>query len=221
MDGTGELFAPLIKSIDQRINTRIVAYPTDEPLSYEALEARVRATLPDEKPFVLLGESFSGPIAISIAATPPKNLMGLILSCTFARRPLPWLSPFFNLTKHLPLEHAPHALIEHALMGKFATDALRTSLRRALASLQAQTLRMRASEAISVDYREKVSQIKTPCMYLQAGHDRVIPRRCGNEIVGANGNTKLLQIDGPHFLLQTKPHECAITIVDFVRTLVK
>ncbi|UUZ51553.1 alpha/beta hydrolase [Massilia sp. B-10] len=49
----------------------------------------MRSRLPPAEPYFLLGESFSGPVAIALAAERPPMLLGLILSCTFARNPLP------------------------------------------------------------------------------------------------------------------------------------
>ena len=85
MDGTGELFEPLAQAMERRDAIDVVRYPGTEPLGYDELERLVRAQLPAGQPFVLLGESFSGPLAISIAASPPPGLRGLILCCSFAR----------------------------------------------------------------------------------------------------------------------------------------
>ena len=86
LDGTGKLFANFLAVLPPTIEARVIDYPTDEPLTYEQLELRVRAALPSDRPFVLLGESFGGPIAIRIAASPPPGLAGLILCGTFASR---------------------------------------------------------------------------------------------------------------------------------------
>jgi hypothetical protein len=51
-----------------------IAYPADVALGYRELETFARAALPRDAPFVLIGESFSGPVAISIAANPPPNV---------------------------------------------------------------------------------------------------------------------------------------------------
>src|SRR5687768_1455482 len=103
MDGTGLLFADFVAALGAQVETQVLRYPPDEILGYAELEARVRAALPTDRPLVLLGESFSGPIAISIAATPPPNLRGLILCCTFARFPLP--ASIKALAKLLPTPH--------------------------------------------------------------------------------------------------------------------
>src|SRR6516162_3575503 len=89
LDGTGLLFRGFLKTLDPAILTAVVSYPPDRDMDHAGLEAVVRASLPTQEPFVLLAESFSGPIAIAIAASRPAGLRGLILSCSFARNPCP------------------------------------------------------------------------------------------------------------------------------------
>ncbi len=60
-----------------------IGYPHDRVLDADGLEAFAREQLPGDRPFVLLGESFSGPIALRIAADPPPMLRALVLSTTF------------------------------------------------------------------------------------------------------------------------------------------
>ena len=91
LDGTGKLFAGFIRAIGADAKVQVIAYPHDEPLGYGELEALVRAALPTDRRYVLLGESFSGPLAIRLAADPPRGLAGVILCGTFAKNPFPWL----------------------------------------------------------------------------------------------------------------------------------
>jgi pimeloyl-ACP methyl ester carboxylesterase len=85
MDGTGDLFAPLVAALGPHMRTVIVRYP-DEPLDYASDEEIARAALPIGHPFILLGESFSGPIAVSIAASAPRGSRAYI----FAPRRTGW-----------------------------------------------------------------------------------------------------------------------------------
>jgi pimeloyl-[acyl-carrier protein] methyl ester esterase len=69
MDGTGAMFAGFASSPEEEHRPIIVSYPEDQPLGYRDLEALARTFVPTNEPFILLGESFSGPIAISLAAS--------------------------------------------------------------------------------------------------------------------------------------------------------
>ena len=74
LDGTGKLFAEFLEALDLGSSAQVVPYPPDIPLGYDELETLVRAALPAHGPFIILGESFSGPLAIRIAARPPPAL---------------------------------------------------------------------------------------------------------------------------------------------------
>src|ERR1700749_187537 len=87
--GTGLLFQPLLAALPPNINPIVVRYPGDRDLTYEQLLPLALNAIPKTGPFLLLGESFSGPLATMIAAQPPTNLVGLILCATFVTRPWP------------------------------------------------------------------------------------------------------------------------------------
>ena len=88
MDGTGILFEPFLESLPESISPIVVTYPCDMPLSYAELLQVIEAKLPSAEPFIVLGESFSGPLALRIAASCPPGLKGLVLSASFARNPI-------------------------------------------------------------------------------------------------------------------------------------
>ena len=90
MDGTGLMFGPILPFLEG-LDPRVVRYPA-ELTSYPDCLAFARAQLPLDRPFLLLGESFSGPIAIALAAERPEGLQGLVLCVTFARNPSPGLA---------------------------------------------------------------------------------------------------------------------------------
>jgi len=77
LDGTEVLFGPLVRSAPQGIEVSAVTYPRGPANRYEDLLPRVRKSLPQDRPFYLLGWSFSGPLALMAAERPPL-LSGVI-----------------------------------------------------------------------------------------------------------------------------------------------
>lgn len=151
LDGTGKLFSDFVRVIGSEIDVQIVAYPTDEPLGYEELEARVRAALPRDRPFVLLGESFSGPIAIRIAANPTANLAGVILCGSFAKNPYPlfgWAQP---LAAYFPVKSLPRWLRAPLMWGSMAPGRAPDRLTRAMAEVSEVVIRHRIAALLAVD----------------------------------------------------------------------
>src|SRR6185369_2945536 len=87
MDGTGILFEPLLEILPPELEAQVVSYPTHKPCGYEELAGLVAAALPKDGPFIILGESFSGPLAIMAAHAQPPGLKGIVLCASFARSP--------------------------------------------------------------------------------------------------------------------------------------
>jgi pimeloyl-[acyl-carrier protein] methyl ester esterase len=97
MDGTGLLFEPLIAALPASITPIVVRYPGDRMLNCDELLPIALAALPREGSFVLLGESFSGPLAVRVAAMQPAGLVGLILCATFITKPWRIVGPIVRL----------------------------------------------------------------------------------------------------------------------------
>jgi pimeloyl-[acyl-carrier protein] methyl ester esterase len=222
LDGTGKLFGEFVKVLDPRIRAVVVAYPTDQPLGYEALEARVLGvldTLPRKQPFVLLGESFSGPLAIRIAARAPAGLSGLILSASFAKNPFPWLAWARPLAAYLPVKSLPRWVRAPLMWGSLSPDRAPSQMERAMSAVSAAVIRQRIAALLRVDETQALRRIKIPTLVLFARRDRVIPGAATRWIAKVLPHAQLVEIDAPHLLLQTRPHECAAAVLRFLRSL--
>lgn len=199
----------------------MVRYPSDQALDYAALTSLVRDLLPTEGPFVVLGESFSGPIAITLAAEAPPRMQGLILCCTFARNPYPGLAPLKHLLPLMPLGALPTTALDAALLGKWATPALRAVAAQAVRQVAPNVLRARMRAALSVDVRPQLAQLEMPCLYLQASHDRLVPPSAAKLIEATLPSTVVMPLAAPHGLLQTVPAAAALAVSSFIEGLVR
>jgi pimeloyl-ACP methyl ester carboxylesterase len=216
MDGTGVLFSDFVRALGTDADVTVVRYSADQPGGYQALEQFVRSLLPRDRPFVLIAESFSGPIAITIAASAPEGLIGLVLCCSFARNPAPLFSSFSQLVGLLPIKRVPVSLLSYLLAGRFATPSLRKSLKHALESVSGPVLRARVRAVLEVDVSSKLKQINLPILYLRASEDRVVKRSASELIVRLAMRGRIVELEAPHFLLQTAPIEAAVAIRRFM-----
>jgi pimeloyl-[acyl-carrier protein] methyl ester esterase len=219
LDGTGKLFSEIVKALEGRVATRIIDYPKDVPLGYDELEVLVRAALPDDRPFVLLGESFSGPLAIRIAAHPPQGLCGLILCVTFARNPYPWAAWVKPLAAHMPLKSFPRWLRAPLMWGSKDPNRAPSQTQRAMAGVSVEVVRRRIAALLAVDESGALRRVTKPVLVLRATRDRVVPRSAAEWIMRGAAHAQRVDIDGPHLLLQTRPAECATAIQSFMRAL--
>jgi pimeloyl-ACP methyl ester carboxylesterase len=220
LDGTGKLFREFVRTLGSDIDAQIVSYPKDEPLGYEELEGLARAALPHDRPFVLLGESFSGPIAIRIAAEPPKGLVAVILCGTFAKNPYPlfgWAGP---LAARFPIKSLPRWVRAPLMWGSISPDHAPDQSTRAMAEVSEVVIRHRIAALLAVDESPALARIMLPMLVLHARRDLVIPHSATRGIVKIARHAQLIEIDGPHLLLQTRPVECAAAVMEFIRTII-
>lgn len=216
LDGTGKLFSELLRVLGPGSDAQVIAYPTDQPLGYAQLEARVRAALPTDRRFVVLGESFSGPIAIRIAADPPPGLAGLVLCATFAKNPYPLFAWARPLAAWFPVKSLPRWLRAPLMWGSSAAARAPAPLNRAMAGVSQEVIRHRIAALLAVDASEALARIRLPILVLQAARDLVVPRSATHWILETAPHARLIEIDGPHLLLQTRPEQCAAAVQRFL-----
>lgn len=219
LDDSGDFFDALRRQLPPQWRTHVVPYPGDQALGYRELSRLVQAALPGEGPIVLLAESFSGPVAIQVAAARPPGLVGVVLCATFARNPRPMLKPLQGLLRWAPVRAAPMGLLSRWLLGPDANGAWAERIRQAMNKCSATVLRARAREALLVDVRKQLADIQVPVLYLQAVRDSVVPDAALADMQRVLPGIRVARIEGPHFLLQARPGTCAERIVVFVESL--
>jgi pimeloyl-ACP methyl ester carboxylesterase len=215
MDGTGDLFDDFVAELGTECRSLVIRYPVDVPLGYAELGDLIQASLPPDEPFVLLAESFSGPLAIAVASTSPPGLTGLILCCTFIRNPVPVLSRLEALVGLLPVSSGLLPLLHPLLFGSAPSPQLRSALKTAVRKVSAKVFRRRLREVLNVDYSKKLRQVSVPVLYLRAGQDRLLPTSVPAQFSGMQ-RFELRSVSGPHLLLQVEPQASAAIVMQFV-----
>ncbi|MEL7312731.1 MAG: alpha/beta fold hydrolase [Pseudomonadota bacterium] len=211
-DGTGALFHRFRDRCE--LETQVVSYPPDEILGYADLEDFVRKALPRNRSFILVAESFSGPIATSIASKAPEGLVGLVLCASFIVSPVSYLRPFSAVLGVLPTAIPPF-LLSTFLMGRFRSDDLLAETQRSINEVRPDVLRHRLQEVLRVDYRTRMRKVKAPALYLRATEDRVVSQAASRHFRQHCSHGKVVDIKAPHFLLQCCPRPAAARIQQF------
>ena len=200
LDGTGKLFNEFIRELGARWETQVIGYPTDVPLGYEDLEERVRTVLPD-RPFILLAESFSGPIGIRIAARAPPGLVGVVLCGTFAKNPFPWLGWARPLAAFLPLKSLPRWIRSPLMWGSMTATRAPVRAQRAIAVVSGRVVRRRIAALLGVDAAAALMRITVPVLVLYARGDRIVPVKATQVILSHLPTAQVVAIDGPAFIV--------------------
>ncbi len=224
LEGTGDLFEPLLQVLHSPLIPQVVSYPTDRVLSYDELFQFVDRTLPKVEPFVVLADSFSGPIALHVAAQSFPNLQGVILCASFISNPFPW---FFAWVPYVPQPlveritqlDPPDMLIRLFAAGSDSPQTLLRLFHATKKKLASKVIASRLQAILHLDARENLRRCVVPVLYLRATHDRLVSARCLEEMRLIRPDLQVVEINSPHFLLQRRPKEAVSAINKFVEML--
>jgi pimeloyl-ACP methyl ester carboxylesterase len=219
LHGTAGLLDDFRAALGADVEVQVVEYPRDQVLDHAQLAALVRPRLPLGRPFVLLGESFSGPVALLLAAQHPPGLRGLVLSTTFASGPRPSLAGLAHYARALPASAMPMWLVSFWLLGKWATPKLRERFAQVLHEVSPDVLTERFIACAGVDVRETLPKINVPVLYLRARRDRLVPPTAGEQVAAGAKQVRILDFDAPHCLLQAIPAQAARVVREFAGVL--
>lgn len=217
LDGTGLLFDPLVQVLPSHLSPVVISYPNDKSLSYAELASLVKQQLPVNGDYVLLGESFSGPVAIEISATHPANLKALVLSTTFVSNPALVPQSMSSLLHGLFFRlELPQFVINRYLLGKKPPIPLVETFRRALRTVPPAVLAFRMRNVMNTDVRRPFAACSLPILYLLATHDRLVKRRSLAQMQEIKPEMSCVEIEGPHLLLQREPSRCVEAIAHYL-----
>lgn len=216
MDGTGRLFASLVSQLAPTIEGRVVAYPRDQVLGYDDLLAQVREAAPRTGRWFVLGESFSGPLALRLAAEKPAGLGGVILAASFVTAPLRVPRWLHGLARPGMFLAGMHGLAGRVLGTGDGEAGLHAAFVAANAAVAPAVLARRAREILAVDLTQVAMCVDVPVLALAARRDRVVGAREVAEIQRMLPRATVAWLDAPHLVLQTRAAEAAAAIARFV-----
>ena len=218
LDGTGILFNPLIDALPDNTDSLIIDYPANEKLSYSKLVDYVIDQLPNEK-FVLVGESFSGPIAYQIAHFMPDKVVSVIFVATFLSNPRKLLlkaSSFLPISLLLSIP-IPTFIIKMLLLDSSANTNIINLFKKSLKQVSPNVLSFRLQEIAKLANRHQLCGINS--IYIQATDDKLVPNNCIKDFKAMFSNLKIFKVKGSHFILQTNPIACAEIITNEIRLI--
>ena len=213
LNGSSRLFAPLLEQLAD-IPCQVLELPQQGPQDHDSLAEALFSQLGDT-PFVLLGESFSGPLAYRLVLCNPTGLQGLILAASFLQPP----HPLTTTVSHLPLPSnlcPPAWLLRLLCLGDAPQDVLRL-LQNEIRALPSELLRCRLQALARL--LPPTDQLLLPTLHLWPQRDRLVMNQVAAGIADHCRNLRQERIEGPHFLLQSRPRACAQAIRSFMATL--
>lgn len=215
LHGTCRLMAELVTLLARKRPVVTIDYPSDPLLDFDAYVGFVRARSP-AGPFAVLGESFSGPIAIALTHREPR-VAGLILASTFASFPLP--SSITRSVVALVGLPVPARYPARALAGRGAAPRLVDALNSIVAGLPKTLIRQRTRIALETDTRMMLASTSCPLLCLSGGRDRLTGRHALASITSARPDAQVRRLDAGHMLLETHAEEATDAIEGFLTAL--
>lgn len=217
LDGTEVLFGPLLRCLPEWLQPTVVTYPEEGPNSYEDLLPKVLQAIDALPDCVVLGWSFSGPLALRAANQRPDRVRAVILGSTFVRAPLAWMPPLRKLLR-TPVVGTMRFVRRLPLwLNRPLHDPLRRDKAILWQRVPARTLAARARAIAAVDAREDLRRCVQPILYLAADHDDVVPPVNLAEVLRERPAVQVATIAGNHFALYANPTAATQAIEGFLR----
>ena len=216
LDGTGFLFEPLCRELSSSVQPLTLDYPGDRETSYDELLRLILPKLPTTEPYILLGESYGGPLSLKIAAARPVGICGLILSASFVTCPHGYV-PKWASRLVVPALFYPAPLLAKlkAVIGRYSTPEIQALISRGLASVSPAVIAARVREVITIDVSKELLACQVPILYIQATQDYVVPASNLIQIQELRPDIKVIRVEAPHMILQTQAAKSAAIIEQF------
>ena len=203
LDGTGELFSPIIPFLETHFEIHVVTYTNE--LSFDEYVESAAKQLPTNCIVSLVAESFSGPIAISLLARKDIKFNASVLSATFCKSPLPLLSQMSKFLPEIVFTSNPvsKVVLDLLVTGGDASIEVRNKAKELLETVSPSQFQKRVGIVNEVDVTNELKDIEVPLLYIQATKDKIVFKESGNEIMKHAHDIRIERVEGSHMILQT------------------
>jgi pimeloyl-[acyl-carrier protein] methyl ester esterase len=201
--GSVALFSSFIALAPSWARCRPLALPNEGDQGFDAL---AEALLPELKPlegFVLVGESFSGPIAARLAEVLGQKVALLVLC-----------NPLVEIDLALPSGLAASILRSRMLPAWGAAVALTggeralgTAALRELRLLSKKTLEGRLAAVFSATAGSLAAHLVAPLLTIVGSRDRLVSPQRALDVCSKVPRSTVVELDAPHLVIQTRPAE--------------
>ncbi len=216
LDGTDVFFRPFLELLPGWIQPLVVSYPPVGANAYEDLLRLVRGQVAGLPRYFVLGSSFSGPLAVMLAAAEPDRVRGVILSATFLRAPARVL-PWFRVAAVGPVFWAFRTVRRIPVWTlRKREDPFRLAKAETWRRVSARALAARLRAVLGVDVRERWRRCEPPALCLTFADDKVVPPWCAEEILRGRPATRMVTVPGGHLAMCKDPARWTREVVRFM-----
>lgn len=205
MDGTGELFREFVELYEGK--TQIIGFPEEGDQSFEHLSAVIKNQLPNGD-FILLAESFSGGIVEHLLNA--EGLKGIIFVASFISAPNKAMLTLASLMPKKLMTYLPGSKFVTKLLflGQGAEENAYQDFVGVIRRIPSKRLNKRLSSIKTLCYSGP-NKVALPCVYIRSNQDLLVSDKKLKQIESVFENFNSYFLDGPHFILQSKPKQTA------------
>jgi pimeloyl-ACP methyl ester carboxylesterase len=213
LDGGGFYCATLLEALSRDHDCELMAYPR-HLFSYEDLCEWVCDRLDTSSDYVIITESFGGPLGILVAEVLETQAKGLVLCATFCEPPVPGF--LISLAAMLYPRIVRFRWMAHAIdffICNGRSPAIASQLHRVLKENSDSAVARRIRILRDLDMRPISSTLTLPCLVIKAARDRLVWFNSFSHL----SNAVELTIDGPHGLMGMRPKAVTEAISGFIK----
>jgi pimeloyl-ACP methyl ester carboxylesterase len=204
MDGTGLLFEPLIKLMNDDYDYEVICLNAFKNSSAAATLNIIEKAIGDEE-VIVIAESYSGHIAHQLSLNSNLDIKHIIYAASFLENPT--ILTYFRC--FLPLwlirsDLLPTKLIGRLFFGKNKSPALVSLFLKALESVKDKELKSRLEDIRYLKLPLKISDI--PSTYVLANQDYLIRKKCVDAFELYCSKFEYKEAIGGHFIVQSNPN---------------
>lgn len=207
LDGTGRLFDKLTQYFPESVDTEVISYESLEGVTYieqgEELAKRLENT-----DIYIVAESYSGRVAYEIYKLVGSRVKGIVFLASFISAP----SLLSKLAGFLPVSLLSANFLSKKLLYLFGFSLMGSQklVYPVFASLQSadkRKLKLRLCNIGGLSKQQKI--VACPVIYIRPSRDLLINTRAVRYIDSMCISFTKIEVEGGHFIAQSKPDVCA------------
>lgn len=214
MHGSTVLFDTFILLAPSWARCRALSLPTETGQGFSELAVSLAGELSTLERFVLVGESFSGPVAAHLSMLLEQKVQLLVLCNPLVQvsaPPLPGLGSWLVRSPLVPPWGAAWLMTDG---DRQVARAMLREVRR----VPRKTLAARIAAAVGATSAEIVSSVSADTLVLVGSSDRLLNPSRSRESFSTVPHTIVVELDAPHLVIQTHPAEVWKAISDQFET---
>ncbi len=222
LDGSGELFFPLLEKLPTNIDSLVIKYPHDY-LTYRELALYVLAHIPKDEDFILVAESFSGAVGYEIALMKPQRLKHIVFVATFLKTPKAFLMGLLLYTplKNLLYLKLPLFIIRYFLIGFDVENSIVYKTKNIVNAIPKRILFHRLITIYHLSYlkrKNNIIKLNVDITYIEAEHDKLIDSSHLKDFQDTFYTVQDFKLNGSHLLLKSNAFDTSAIISKIIST---